>query len=154
MFGGITDQLSDSNSSYNSLQLYLEKRMSHGLTLTSSYTYAHCIDNGSGLRTNSNPFSAAYDRGNCDQDVRHAFIGSAVYELPWMRDQRGLPWLDDAFTDLRIGWRMLAKSPGFVIVAVLTLALGIGANTAMFTVADRLLFQPSPFAHGERLYWI
>jgi predicted permease len=80
--------------------------------------------------------------------------GSMAQALDAMRDQRGLPWLDDVFTDLRIGWRMLAKTPGFVIVAVLTLALGIGANTAMFTVADRLLFQPSPFAHAERLYWI
>ena len=77
--------------------------------------------------------------------------GTVAQGLDAMRDQRGLPWLDDVFTDLRIGWRMLAKSPGFVIVAVLTLALGIGANSAMFTVADRLLFQPSPFAHAERL---
>jgi hypothetical protein len=89
VFGGITDQLSDSNSSYNSLQIFLEKRMSHGVTLTNSYTWAHCIDNGSGLRTNSNPYSASYDRGNCDQDVRHSYIGSAVYDLPWYRDQRG-----------------------------------------------------------------
>ena len=90
VFGGITDQLSDSNSSYNSLQVYLEKRMSHGWTVTNSYTWAHCIDNGSGLRTNSNPYSASYDRGNCDQDVRHSYVGSVFYELPWMRDQRGV----------------------------------------------------------------
>jgi hypothetical protein len=89
VFTGITNQLSDSNSSYSSLQLALTKRMSHGLQLTNAYTYSHCIDNGSGLRTNSNPFSAAYDRGNCDQDVRHAYVGSALYELPWFRDQRG-----------------------------------------------------------------
>jgi hypothetical protein len=89
VFTGLTDQLSDSNSSYSSLQLSLTKRTSHGLTLTNSYTYSHCIDNGSGLRTNSNPFSAAYDRGNCDQDVRHAYVGSAIYELPWFHDQRG-----------------------------------------------------------------
>jgi hypothetical protein len=89
VFTGLTDQLSDSNSSYSSLQLSLNKRTSHGLTLTNSYTYSHCIDNGSGLRTNSNPFSAVYDRGNCDQDVRHAYVGSAIYELPWFREQRG-----------------------------------------------------------------
>ncbi len=80
--------------------------------------------------------------------------GGMAQALDAMRDQRGLPWMDDLLTDLRIGWRLLARSPGFVIVAVLTLALGIGANTAMFTVADRLLFQPSGFAHAERLYWI
>ena len=89
VFTAITNQLSDSNSSYSSLQLSLNKRTSHGLTLTNSYTYSHCIDNGSGLRTNSNPYSSAYDRGNCDQDVRHAYVGSAIYELPWFHQQQG-----------------------------------------------------------------
>ena len=89
VFGGITDQLSDSNSSYNSLQLSLQKRTSYGLTMTNSYTYGHCIDNGSGLRVDSNPFSAKYDRGNCDTDVRHSYVGSVVYELPWFRNQHG-----------------------------------------------------------------
>ena len=89
VFGGITDQLSDSNSSYSSLQLSLQKRTSYGLTMTNAYTYGHCIDNGSGLRTNSNPFSAAYDRGNCATDIRHSYVGSVIYELPWFRDQRG-----------------------------------------------------------------
>jgi len=89
VFGGITDQLTDANSNYNSLQLSLEKRTSHGLTLTNSYTYAHCIDDASGLRVNSNPFSAKYDRSNCDTDVRHRYVGSAIYQLPFFRDQHG-----------------------------------------------------------------
>jgi hypothetical protein len=89
VFGGITDQLSDANSSYNSLQLSLEKRFSHGLQLTNAYTYAHCIDDASGLRVNSNPYSSTYDRGNCDTDVRHRYIGSVLYSLPFFRDQRG-----------------------------------------------------------------
>jgi hypothetical protein len=89
VFGGITNQLSDSNSSYSSLQLSLQKRTSYGLTMTNAYTYGHCIDNGSGLRTNSNPFSSAYDRGNCDTDIRHSYVGSVAYEFPWFRDQRG-----------------------------------------------------------------
>ena len=89
VFGGITDQLSDSNSSYSSLQLSLQKRTSYGLTMTNAYTYGHCIDNGSGLRTNSNPFSASYDRGNCATDIRHSYVGSVLYELPWFHDQHG-----------------------------------------------------------------
>jgi hypothetical protein len=89
VFGGITAQLTDANSNYSSLQLGLEKRTSRGLTLTNAYTYAHCIDDASGLRANSNPFSSKYDRGNCDTDVRHRYVGSVVYELPFFRAQHG-----------------------------------------------------------------
>ncbi len=53
--------------------------------------------------------------------------------------------------DLRFGLRMLAKNPGFTAVAVLTLALGIGANTAIFTVADDYLLRPLPFSNSDRL---
>lgn len=89
VYGGITDQSSSATSSYSSLQLSLEKQFSHGLQLTNAYTWSHCIDTGSGLRANSNPISTTYDRGNCDTNVRHRYIGSAIYQLPFFRDQRG-----------------------------------------------------------------
>jgi carboxypeptidase family protein/TonB-dependent receptor-like protein len=89
VFGNITNQLSDANSSYSSLQLSLQKHTSYGLTMTNAYTYAHCIDDGSGLRVDSNPFSSKYDRGNCDTDIRHSYVGTVLYELPWFKDQRG-----------------------------------------------------------------
>src|SRR5215471_5403665 len=65
-----------------------------------------------------------------------------------------MSWADDFLVDLRFGWRLLRRNPGFAAAAIATLALGIGANTAMFSVADGLLLRPPPFEHPERLWWI
>jgi predicted permease len=68
------------------------------------------------------------------------------------RDQRGLPMIENALQDLRFGFRMLWRSPGFSILAIFCLTLGIGANAAVFSWMEGLLFRPYPMvAHQERL---
>jgi predicted permease len=70
------------------------------------------------------------------------------------RDARGVSWLENVIVDLRYGVRSMLKHPGYAALAILTLGLGIGANTAIFSVIDGVLLKPLPYAHGDRLVLI
>lgn len=67
------------------------------------------------------------------------------------RERRTLPWIETFFRDLRYGLRMLRRSPGMTAVAILSLALGIGANTALFSVVDAVLLRTLPVQDPEQL---
>ncbi len=68
------------------------------------------------------------------------------------RDARGTRWLEDFWQDVRFALRMLRKNPGFTAVAVITLALGIGANTAIFSLINNIMLRSLPVQHPDQLF--
>ena len=81
----------------------------------------------------------------------HRAFGNLTLVTEDVRAIWSLMWLEGFIRDLKYGTRVLRKNLGFTTVAVLTLALGIGANTAIFSAIDALMLRPLPFSHAERL---
>ncbi len=93
-------------------------------------------------------------RGLTRQQARTAALrsfGGVSQAKEIYRSQRGLPWLEQLMRDARYGCRQLLRAPGFTLTAVFTLALGLGANTAVFSLINALLLRPLPVPHSEEL---
>lgn len=94
--------------------------------------------------------------GSTEDALREARLrtGSVTLAMETMRDQRGLPWLDDLRRDVSHGLRTLRRAPVFSAVALLTLALGIGANTAIFSIVNGVMLHPLGYPKPEQLMYL
>lgn len=94
--------------------------------------------------------AAGMDGGEARRAARRA-LGGAAQIAEQCRDQRRLGWLTDLRKDVQYAWRMLRKSPGFTALAVVTLALGVGASIAVYTLAESLWLRALPYPSPDRL---
>lgn len=93
-------------------------------------------------------------KGMTPEEARYAAmraLGGIERRKEECRDARGVLWLEDLWQDLRYGLRILVRNPSFTLTAVVLLALGIGANTAIFSVVKAVLLWPLPYKDSERI---
>jgi putative ABC transport system permease protein len=110
------------------------------------------------LQTHVDMATAEYIRRGMRPDEAHrqALLesGGLTLAAEAVRDRRGLPWLESVGADIKYAVRGLRHSPTFTAIVVITLALGIGANTAIFSVVHGVLLKPLPHRDGDRLLYL
>jgi predicted permease len=97
------------------------------------------------------------ERGETEDQARSAVrreFGGVELAKETARDTWGWRWLEDLVVDVQFGLRTLEKNAGYTAIAVLTLALGIGANSALFSVVNGVLLNPLPYQNPEELVWL
>jgi putative ABC transport system permease protein len=100
---------------------------------------------------------SAQRRGDNPDDaalIARIQAGGSSQAMDALRDQRGLPWLDDLARDVNLGVITLRRSPAFTAVALLTLTLGIGANAAIFSIVKDVILRPLPYPKSEQLMYV
>lgn len=104
------------------------------------------------MRTGEN-IQAGMDPEEARREARLA-LGGVEQTRELHREARGLPWLEQLGRDLRFSVRLFRREPGFTVVALLILAIGIGLNTTVFSLVNTVLLRPLPYSEAERLVWI
>lgn len=122
---------------------FLGRRERLGLDLAEEIEFHRQLKEQDNLQTGLKPQRAA--------ELAHKQMGNFTLAKEDARDMWTFLWLEHLLQDMRYAARMFRRIPGFTAIAVISLALGIGGNVAMFTLVDTLLIRPLPFANPSRL---